>query len=252
MDIFDLHQGLPREAPGSDEATLRALRLVPDLPAAPRILDIGCGPGAQTLVLARETNGTVTAVDIHQPYLDELERRARASGLAREITTVRASMLALPFEPASFDLIWGEGSIYIAGFETGLRRWTQFVRPGGSIVVSELTWLTAHPPQAARDFWNGEYPAMTTLAENRAIVERCGLTLLSDFVLPRVAWFPEYYDPLSARIAALAERYRDDSAALQLLEWQRAEIDIVRRHGDSFGYAFFLARRRGTGEGAGA
>ena len=50
--FFALHRGLPREAPGSRESTARALALARPLPAAPRVLDIGCGPGMQTIDLA--------------------------------------------------------------------------------------------------------------------------------------------------------------------------------------------------------
>ncbi|HEX8823356.1 MAG TPA: class I SAM-dependent methyltransferase, partial [Archangium sp.] len=53
--FFLLHTDLPREGPGSDDCTREALRrLRPWLPASPRVLDLGCGPGKQTLVLARE------------------------------------------------------------------------------------------------------------------------------------------------------------------------------------------------------
>jgi len=53
-DLFrELTEGLPRQGPGSSEATLRALRMVDGLSSRPRILDVGCGPGAQTIDLAR-------------------------------------------------------------------------------------------------------------------------------------------------------------------------------------------------------
>jgi methylase of polypeptide subunit release factors len=70
---------LPREGPGDDASTECALRLLQHLPPRPRILDIGSGPGAQTLVLARATGGTVTAIDVHQPFLDESMRRGTPS-----------------------------------------------------------------------------------------------------------------------------------------------------------------------------
>lgn len=47
-EFFLVHRGLPREGPGNDAATLQALRRLPPLPASPRVLDLGCGPGAQT------------------------------------------------------------------------------------------------------------------------------------------------------------------------------------------------------------
>ena len=73
-----LHRGLPREGPGSDQCTAQALRLLPVLPREPVVLDLGCGPGRQALVLARMLGSKVIAIDLHQPYLDQLnERRGR-------------------------------------------------------------------------------------------------------------------------------------------------------------------------------
>lgn len=77
----------------------------------------------QTLVLARETAGHVTAVDRHQPFLDELDRRTARNELTDRITTLNASMSALDFPDATFDLIWSEAAIYIMGFAEGLGAW---------------------------------------------------------------------------------------------------------------------------------
>ena len=51
--FFELHSGLPREGPGDDSITQRAVELLPALPPDPVVVDAGCGPGGQTLVLAR-------------------------------------------------------------------------------------------------------------------------------------------------------------------------------------------------------
>jgi cyclopropane fatty-acyl-phospholipid synthase-like methyltransferase len=82
-DVFD--PSLPRLAPGDNESTRRALEMLygAGLEGAHeefRVLDIGPGNGAQTLRLAAELGCRVTAVDNHQPHLDELERRAEAQG----------------------------------------------------------------------------------------------------------------------------------------------------------------------------
>jgi cyclopropane fatty-acyl-phospholipid synthase-like methyltransferase len=107
--FFELHSSLPREGPG-DDATTRSVLLSLGLPQAPKVLDIGCRPGAQTLVLARDSGGTVTAVDVHQPFLDELERRAVNAGLDGRIRTCRATMSDFPSADEAFDLIWRRGS----------------------------------------------------------------------------------------------------------------------------------------------
>ena len=62
--LLDLHQDGPRQGPGGDRETrlaveLSGLKHVSDL----KIADIGCGTGASTLVLARELDAHITAVD---------------------------------------------------------------------------------------------------------------------------------------------------------------------------------------------
>ena len=71
MDIFwEIHSDLPREGPGDSTSTARAYAAASDLPPQPKILDIGCGPGMQTLDLAKLSGGEIIAIDFHQPFLD--------------------------------------------------------------------------------------------------------------------------------------------------------------------------------------
>ena len=158
--IFELHKDMPRQAPGSDSSTLRALRALGPFREGSKILDLGCGPGAHSLALARETGASVTAVDIHQPYLDQLEENAAAEGLSGLITTRNADMGQLPFASESFDLIWSEGAVYLLGFDHALREWARLLRPGGRMAVTEISWLHPEPPEEIRKFWNVAYPAM--------------------------------------------------------------------------------------------
>jgi trans-aconitate methyltransferase len=89
MDLFfELHNELPREGPGDAASTRRAFALMSALPAQPRLLDIGCGPGQQTLELARISTATILALDTHQPFLDILARQASRAGLAERDTSL--------------------------------------------------------------------------------------------------------------------------------------------------------------------
>jgi ubiquinone/menaquinone biosynthesis C-methylase UbiE len=63
--------------------------LLKTLPTNPQILDVGCGTGMQTIELARLTDGSITAVDNHEPFLEELARRSREAGLQEKITPLR-------------------------------------------------------------------------------------------------------------------------------------------------------------------
>ena len=121
--FWKLHNGLPREGPGDNESTKKAYQMLEALPKNPRILDIGCGPGMQTIELAKLSNGRIDALDNHQPFLEQLKRRAEEEGLSEKINAVNGDMFALEYDENSFDLIWCEGAIFVIGFEKGLREW---------------------------------------------------------------------------------------------------------------------------------
>ncbi|HUE88532.1 MAG TPA: class I SAM-dependent methyltransferase [Vicinamibacterales bacterium] len=90
---------------------------VPGIGPNTRILDVSCGTGAQTLVLARHLPARFVAIDNHAPVVEELNRQARALGLADRIDARVGGMRQLDFAPGSFDVIWCEGAIFVIGFE---------------------------------------------------------------------------------------------------------------------------------------
>jgi SAM-dependent methyltransferase len=244
LEVFwKLHVGLPQQGPGSDASTRRALALVPALPPEARILDLGCGSGRQSLLLAAETGGHVTAVDLLPPFLKQLDERARAAGLADHITTLNASMGDLAYPDESFDLIWSEGAIYNIGFENGLRAWRPLLRPGRSLAVSEATWLVDDPPERIRRFWENEYPAMQSHEANEIVIAEAGYELLGSFVLPETEWWDDYYTPIDERIATLREQ-RSDEGWLAALSAAEEEAAIVRDCGGTFGYVFYVMQRQ--------
>lgn len=244
MDLFfELHKDLPREGPGDNASTARAFAMIPGLPPRPRILDIGCGPGKQTFVLAARSGGHVTALDKHRPFLDELTRLVSQAGLARRIAPLEGDMAALDFADESFDLLWSEGAIYILGFERGLREWKRLLKPGGGLAVTEISWLVENPPAEALAFWGREYPQMKSVAENLEIVERCGYRLLDHFTLPQSAWWEQYYTPMEVRLEMLRAQNAANPEALRLLDESQAEIDLYRKFSDAYGYEFYVMQK---------
>jgi ubiquinone/menaquinone biosynthesis C-methylase UbiE len=152
--FFTIFEGLPRQGPGLDECTTRTFHTIPDLPKNARILDIGCGSGMQTLMLARLCPGAViTASDIHQPFLDDVNERAKKAGLDGRITTMRASMDDLSFPAGSFELTSAEGSVFIMGFQKALIPWKRFLTPRGYIALSDIVWYTHTPTEECRQYF---------------------------------------------------------------------------------------------------
>lgn len=243
IEVFwKLHTGLSKQGPGSDESTRRALSLISDLPREPDILDLGCGPGRQSLVLARETGGRVTAIDLLPPFLEQLDARAKDAHLDDRITTVQASMGDLCYEDESFDLLWSEGAIYNIGFSNGLRDWQRLLRPGCSLAVTEVSWLSESPPARIRDWWETNYPGMRSREANEFAVAEAGYRLLGSFVIPAQEWWDDYYTPIDERLAVL-RRERNDEAWVAALDAADEESSIVRDCEGSFGYVFFVMQK---------
>ncbi len=243
--FFRLYEGMPRGGPGSDASTEEALDRLPPLPDEPRVVDMGCGPGRQTLVLARRLGGSVLAVDIYGPFLSQLRQAAEVAGLAGQITIRQADFGTLVEPRGWFDLLWAEGAVYLLGFETGLAQWRSLLKPAGLAAITEITWLRRDPPAEARQFWGSEegYPAMTSIAGNLERAVRAGFDHLDHFVLPANCWWEEYYRPLERRLDALEPYAAADPALAMVIGQTRREIDVFRRFGHTYGYVFYLLRR---------
>jgi len=236
--LIDLHREGDRQGPGGAAQTRLAMALAGlDEKRNLQIADIGCGTGASTRLLADELEATITAVDLFPQFLEKL------NGVSDKITTRTASMDALPFEDASLDVIWSEGAIYNLGFETGVRDWRRFLKPGGVLAVSELTWFTQDRPQALTDHWMAAYPEVDTAAAKIKILEQHGYALLGYFPLPQSCWLENYYRPLQARFPAFLERHGQSQAAKTLVADEAAEIALYERFSDYFGYGLYVAQK---------
>ena len=154
--IIDLHKGTLRQGPGSEKETLKAFELT-GLPFDKElsVADIGCGTGASITALATVTQAQFVGIDLFPSFLNALEQNAQNLKLGDRIQTLQKSMEDLSFEENSLDLIWSEGAIYNMGFEKGIREWRTFVKPGGYLAVSEITWITPTRPQEIEDYWQG-------------------------------------------------------------------------------------------------
>lgn len=242
--LIDLHLRQRRQGPGSDEATALALALSGlKTDQHLKIADIGCGTGASTLLLAGSLNADITAIDLFPAFLDELQRRAEADGLGERITCAAASMDSLSFDEGSLDAIWSEGAIYNIGFENGIQAWRRYIKPGGILAVSELTWLTETRPSELTDHWNREYPEVATASEKMRQLEMAGYIPVGYFPLARACWLDRYYLPLQARFEAFLEKHSGHAMAQEIINAEEAEIALYERYADYVSYGFYIGRR---------
>ena len=238
--FFEIHSNLPREGPGANVSTKQAFLTLQDLTAEPRILDVGCGPGMQTIMLAKMSNGKITALDNHQPFLDYLKNQAIKEGVSDRISLVNGDMRDLKFDAKSFDLIWAEGAIFIIGFEKGIRDWRRLLADKGYLVVSELCWLKDNPPEEIREYFAEGYQAIKTIKENLEIVRKANYRLISNFVLPDESWWNNYYTLIASKIPSLRTKYSEDEEALAFLDCEELEMEMFRKYSKYYGYVFYI------------
>jgi SAM-dependent methyltransferase len=241
--FFELFSNLPRQGPGTAESTRKALELIPPLSPGSRLLDLGCGTGAQTMVLADATPARIVAIDSHAPFIKELSANVTAQGLNDRVEARVADMAHLDLPDQPFDVIWAEGSIYLVGFDRGLQEWRRFLKEGGHIAATEVCWLRPGVPQECRDYWAEQYPAVRDVSENLLAIERAGYRVTGHFPLPPEAWWDYYYVPLQRNLETFSARHAGDAYADEIISATQTEMGMYQKYSDFYGYVFFVMRR---------
>jgi SAM-dependent methyltransferase len=100
-----------------------------------RVLDVGCGPGGFTAVLA-ETAGETVGLDVSESWVDAANRTFEARG--SKARAVLGSGAALPFEVASFDVVTLIDVLHhLDEPKSVLAETRRVLRPGGRLLVFE-------------------------------------------------------------------------------------------------------------------
>ncbi|HNQ24905.1 MAG TPA: class I SAM-dependent methyltransferase [Phycisphaerae bacterium] len=241
--FFEVFEALPRQGPGNRASAARALALCHALPPTPSILDLGCGVGGQTLILAELTSSIITAIDNHAPFIARLRSTVAARGLEQRIRPLVADMAAPGLPPGGFDLIWSEGALYQLGIEPALLVCRDLLRPCGHLAFTDAVWRKANPPEEVRAGFESDYPTMGFVNDVLAIVARSGFELLGHFALPDEAWWDDFYTPMQRRLDELRRKYSGDAETLALLGRIAREPELHRLYGDYYAYEFFVLRR---------
>ena len=129
------------------------------------------------------------------------------------------------------------------GFEKGLTAWQPYLKSGGYIALTEISWLKDKAPPDLADFWNAAYPAIQDQEGNISIIQKAGYQLIDHFVLPPEAWWDDYYFHIEKKLSILKTKYRNDTEALEVIENEELEIDLFRKYHDYYGYVFYIMQK---------
>jgi len=227
-------------------------------PAGSHVLEAGCGVGAQTLTLARNSPGAqFTCVDVSAESLEVAQARAREASLSN-VTFERADLFALPFPEASFDHVFLCFVLeHLARPQEALAVLSSRLRPGGTLTVIEGDHGSTffHPDDADARRAVECLVTLQARAGGDALIGRRLKPLLAGAGLREVAVSPRMVYVDSSRpewvqgftldtFTAMVEGVRERALAAGLVDevaWQRGVAGLRRAAGADgvFCYTFF-------------
>jgi ubiquinone/menaquinone biosynthesis C-methylase UbiE len=249
IDEFDMEliseyfSKLNRQGPGSPEMTIKALTFVDNLTQKSKIVDIGCGTGGQTMVLAQNTLGNISGLDLFPDFINIFNESAEKLNLKNRVNGIVGSMDNLPFQKEEFDLIWCEGAIYNIGFEHRLTEWRKYLKNNGFIAVTEASWYTEKRPSEIDSYWMHLYPGITTISNNVIAMQKSGYVPISIFTLPENCWIDNYFVPQVPLYDKFFKKYNGNKTVEEFIEGNRNEEKMYHKYKEYYGYVFYIGKK---------
>ncbi|WP_434778948.1 class I SAM-dependent methyltransferase [Neisseria sp. Ec49-e6-T10] len=241
--IIESHVGLQRQGPGSSEMTLKALSFLDNTDQISQIVDLGCGSGGQTMVLAQNLAGSITGVDISPDLINVFNDNAKKINLQERVKGVVGTIEELSFLKGEFDLVWSEGVIDSIGFEKALAYWNGFLKKNGYVVVTCPSWLTDEHPTVIEKFWSDVGSKLDTIGHNISSMQKAGYSFIAAFTLPEKCWTDNYFIPRGAAEKALLEKYAGNKTVEAYVKEARHEVDLYSEYKQFYGYVFYIGRK---------
>lgn len=239
------YKRLPRQSPGSDQESNRALMKVrPFLPEKPLVADMGCGTGTVSrFLLARLYNASVQGVEVLPGLADAYNRTMDDYMLSDRARAICAPLDATGIEEGSLDLIWAEGSVFNVGFEEGLLSWRDLLKTGGCVALTDTVWFDPTERPVDPEWLEMTQPDICTLDEKKEWMKALGYEVLDAFILPAECHIDNYYAEIQKVLPFYFDRYKDNRSAMMLYKSLRYEISFFNRYSHMYGYAFFIGRK---------
>jgi len=241
--IYDYYSNTERQGPGSPEITRKALSFIDNLTDKSKVVDVGCGTGGQTMVLAQNLSCEIIGIDLWSDFINQFNQNSKSRHFHERVKGIVGNMENLPFQEEELDLIWSEGAIYNMGFERGLNEWRKFLKKGGYIAVTENTWFTEERPVEIQEFWQKAYPEIDTIPNKVAQMQKAGYLTIATFVVPENCWTDYYYAQVPQMQESFLKKYNGNKAAEEVVAAEQYEVELYRKYKAYYGYVFYIGRK---------
>ena len=146
--------------------------------AGKRVLDIGCGDGLNSVILAK-LGAHVTGLDISEKAIEVARRRAEINEVAERVSFICSPLEVAGLEADSFDVIWGDAILHhvLADLETVIQHLVRACKPGGRLIFAEPVNLM-NPLRRLRQL----LPARTDVTPDERPLVRAEIELLERYL----------------------------------------------------------------------
>jgi len=225
--------------PTSSEKLDELVELLPLQPRS-RVLDIACGKAELLLRIADRYDASGVGVDISPYEVEAAKQRIATREFEKRVEIVESGGAEYDAKPGSFDMVMCIGATWIWGGYLGtIEALMKIVVPGGLIAIGEP--FKMKEPDKEYIAADPEFvPNLVTHAENVAIAQNEGLTLLYIVVSNQDDW--DRYEGLQTRAAELyATEHPEDPDVSELLN-KRHEVDTahLKWARDTLNWAIYL------------
>src|SRR5258707_12367080 len=136
--------------PGAAEAVVRRMLHRADIDERSRVMDLGCGRGELSILVAREFGCTVVGVDEDQRSLETL--RQSSKDLGNQIETREASFDQLPTQAPKFDAVLLCRKL-VCEFRIAAATARDQLINNGHLIIGYPVWVGRFVPNATLELW---------------------------------------------------------------------------------------------------
>ena len=140
------------------------------------VLEVGCGVGITSALLAKKYGCTVVGIDLSKGMIKRAKERAKEEKVEDKTEFIVADAQKLPFKANTFDAVICESvNAFIPQKQKAVKEYARVAKPGGWVGLNEACWIKEPDPElegGVRDFVKAEllYPKGW-----RALLEKAGL-----------------------------------------------------------------------------
>jgi ubiquinone/menaquinone biosynthesis C-methylase UbiE len=191
----------------------KAISIIPII-ENPRILDVGCGSGVPTLMMAEKFNGKITAVDTDTKSIDIFREKIKGLNLSNRVTLSNSSFFDIKVKNNEYDLILAEGLLNVVGFQKGFLRIIKLLKRKGFIIIHD-------------EFQNQN--------EKIEFIKNNDCKILDSFVLDEQIWWNDYFKRLEKEISS-----NSNKELLKLFKSDIEEIKLFKKNPSQYISVYYI------------